>query len=357
MRYLTVLIAFLCIGLAKADDEDLPWTTGLDWSSNGQYIAVATSRGVHIRQSEDLSLHSVLDDKYILTAVWSNQGLDLAYSKSGDPRIAVHSLESGDETYLTFPGLYRQSSTVRLRDSIAQSIVWSPTDEYLAAGRSQQIAVWNVKTQELQKQISLWNLYATELALIDWRPVGGHILSGFLMNGIAIWHYFTGTLVDFISNMDGVNWPARWSPDGNMIAAGSGPVSVWSVNPEFPDRALAEIGGERIHRLDIKSARLFGLSWHPDATKLAFIINHYGENGVDFSKSGALIWDLTSDTTIVLPNAFNLRRGPEDKAIEWSPDGSKLAAMSSDGRVVIWETETYEVIAEYDGYLSLVDIQ
>ena len=357
MKQIWIVIFCLCVGLVGADEEDLPWTNGLDWSSDGQFIAVATSHGVHIRHSEDLSLHSVLDDNYILTAVWSNHGLNLAYSKSGDPRIVVRSLESGDETYLTFPGLYRQSSTVKLRDAIAQSVVWSPTDKYLAAGRWQQIAVWNVKTQELRKQISLWNLYANDLALIDWRPDGGHILSGFLMNGIAIWHYFTGTLVDFISNMDGVNWPARWSPNGHMIAAGRGPVSVWSVNPEHADRALAEIGGERIHRLDHKDSRLFGLSWHPDSTKLAFIINRYGENGVDISKSGALIWDLNSDTFIVLPGAFNLRRGPDEKAIEWSPDGSKLAAMSSDGRVVIWETETYEIIAEYSGYLSLVDIQ
>ena len=226
MKLLATCVLCICIGLVNADIEDLPWTLGLDWSADGQYIAVATSRGVFVHHSDDLSLHSVLDNEHILTAVWSNHGLKLAYSQSGDARVVVHNLESGDETYLIFPSLYSPSGTVE-HDTIAQSIVWSPSDEYLAAGRWQQIAVWKVRTQEIRKQISLWNLYATDLALIDWRPDSGHLLSGFLMNGFAIWHYYNGTLVDFIWNMDGVNWPARWSPDGNMIAAGTGPVTVW----------------------------------------------------------------------------------------------------------------------------------
>ncbi len=353
MRYLVLVFVFLSVGLARADDEELPWTLGLDWSSDGRYIAVATSHGVHIRHSGDLSLHSVLGDKCILTAVWSNHGLNLAYSKGGDHRIILHNLESGDDSYLNFPSLYNPSGSIEA-STPAQSIVWSPSDEFISAGRRQQIAVWTVESQEIRSDIRFWNLYPVDLAQVDWRPHGRQILS-FSGNGLAIWDYYSGLLIDFIWNREGVSWPARWSPDGSMIAAGRGPVSVWKVNTSVPDDSWAEIGGERIQTLDLESARLFGLTWHPDSTKLAFIVNHYFENGLDFSRSGAVIWDLSADAVTVLPDVFNLRRSPVFKGIEWSPDGSRLAAMSSDGRVVIWETENYEVIAEYGGYRSLLD--
>lgn len=359
MRLLSIALLILCVCQANADDENLPWTLGLDWSADGQYITVATSRGVHIRHSDDLSLYSVLGDDHIITAVWSNRGHKIAYSKSGEPRIVMHNLESGSERYLTFPSLYRPSSTVEMRDSIAQSIVWSPSDKYLAAGRWKQIAVWNVYTQEMRELITLWNVYV-EAPQIDWRPQGGELLFD-TMNGFAFWSPYTGLLVDFIWKYwtsDGANWPARWSPDGNMFAAGRGPVTVWKVIPNAQVDSDREIGGEQIHRLDIDSNdsySLFGLSWHTDSTKLAFIKNGYDETGLNLSKSGALIWDLPSDTITVLPDVFNLRRSPVYKGIEWSPDGSKLAAMSSDGRIVIWETDTYDVIAEYAGYRSLLD--
>ena len=353
MKRCILIIMLMVSGLVSADDHELPWTLGLDWSSDGQYIAVATSRGVHVHHSDDLSLHSVLDDKHILTAVWSNHGLDLAYSKGRDDRIVLHNLESGDESYLKFPSLHKPSSSFE-HNPTAQSIVWSPSDRYLAAGRWQQIAVWTVESQETRSDIRFWNLYPTDLAQVDWRPHGTEILS-FSGNGLAIWDYYTGHLVDFLWNTEGVNWPARWSPDGSMIAAGRGPVTVWQVNPNVPNDPWAEIGGERIHGFDIEAAQLYGLSWHPDSTKLALIVNHHDETGKDFSRDGAVIWDLSSDSVTILPDVFNLRRTPVFKGIEWSHDGSKLAAMSSDGRVVIWETDTFEVIAEYDRYRSLLD--
>ena len=97
----------------------------------------------------------------------------------------------------------------------------------------------------------------------------------------------------------------------------------------------------------------------PTLQKLAFVFLH-AESGyppeADFSRDGALIWDISTGATKLIPGVFLVETGPYSKAIEWSPDGNKLAAISSDGRIVIWETDSYQVIAEYDGYQSILDL-
>lgn len=44
-----------------------------------------------------------------------------------------------------------------------------------------------------------------------------------------------------------------------------------------------------------------------------------------------------------------------DVAIELGLDDGKLAGIFSDGRVVIWDTRTYEAVAEFASYRSMLD--
>ena len=75
LRLLIVMIVFLLSSFATANDPDLPLLWGnLDWSSDGQYIAVTTNKGVHIHHSDDLSLYKVLHDSYLPAIKWSNAG-------------------------------------------------------------------------------------------------------------------------------------------------------------------------------------------------------------------------------------------------------------------------------------------
>ena len=351
MKRLTCIILVLTACFASADDDELPWTFGgLDWSSDGRYIAVGTSRGAHIHSSDDLSLFTVLGDEYVDSVAWSNRGLKLAFNDGAENQIIVQDLENGEQIILAYPT--RPSD----QQFSVKSIVWSPADRSVAAGGGWgQILVWEVESRRIYTEINFWHLYESGFTQIDWRLGGLDILSGSIFNGIAVWNHYTGILVDFIWNTIGGNRPARWSPDGNMIGAGRHPVTIWKVKPDVPHDAWAEIGGERIHRLDYEAGQLHGLSWHPDSTKLAFIVNHYDNTGLDFSRDGALIWDIFSDRTTLLPGVFIRDMTLTDKVIEWSPDGNKLAALSSDGRIVIWDAHTYEIVAEYAGYRSILD--
>ena len=355
VKRITYIILFLTTCIANADDVEPPWTFGgLDWSSDGRYIAVGTSRGAHIHNSDDLSLFAVLGDGYVDSVAWSNKGLTLAFNDDAQGHIVLNDIAAGGKAHLLYPTMLSKQEEFR-----AKSIVWGPGDSRLAAGCwCGAIGIWKVGEQDSGKLINVWPLYSTDTTQIDWRPGSVDIMSGSIVNGIAIWNYYMGNLMDFMWNTEGSNSPARWSPDGNMIAAGDNPINVWKVKPDRPHTAWDEIGGEIVYRLDYKLGRFRGLSWHPDSTKLAFVFSDgksVYQPEQDASRDGALIWDLSSDSTMLLPGVFIVDMTQTDNVIEWSPGGNRLAALSSDGRIVIWDTSSHKIVAEYDGYHSILD--
>lgn len=352
MKQLCTIVLFFCVFLTSADDDELPLLWGsLDWSSDGRYIAVTTDKGVHIHNSEDLSLYKVLTDYPSTSIKWSNDGLRLAFQSEDGLGVTVWDLKSDEEVRSTLPGLEKSVHIT--------SIQWSPESEALAMAFEDEVQIHDLERSTVNSRQSFEALYHIGYPQIHWRPDSMEILSSPFLNGIAVWHRYTGMLVDFISNMDGDNSPARWSPDGNMIAAGNGPVFVWRVKLVNPYDVRVESVRERIHKLVYEPGRFHGLSWNPDSTKLALVFSH-AESGYppkrDFSRDGVLIWDISRGGTALIQGIFIYDTWyPTHKVIEWSPDGSRLAAISSDGRIVIWKDHTYEVLAEYDGYQSVLE--
>ena len=102
-----------------------------------------------------------------------------------------------------------------------------------------------------------------------------------------------------------------------------------------------------------------GPSWRPDSSKIAYVHTVHPkqdpQNASDFAGSHAAIWDLATDTVVKLPGVFIYQLYNVWDVIEWSPDGTKLASISSDGRIVIWDTSSYEIVAEYAGYRPILD--
>jgi len=61
-KFLSLIIVFLLSSLATANDKQLPLLYGaLDWSSDGRYLAVVTTGGVHFHNSDDLSVYKFLN--------------------------------------------------------------------------------------------------------------------------------------------------------------------------------------------------------------------------------------------------------------------------------------------------------
>ena len=348
MNQLTFIVIFLLSGLVVAHDEELPWLYGgLGWSADGQYIAVATSQGVRIHESDDLSLVKAVDEHSKVTTLdWSTEGLKIAYDREYFDGVFVWDVLTEERFTLAAPG-----------SAGVSSIEWSPGDVGIAAGHSsrREIYIWRAESRELVEIIPLSLFPGSVQGHVEWSPDAKYLATGSSSRGIAIFdpNFY---LHDYIWNQSG-SLPTKWSPDGTMLAAGDDPIKIWEIHPEIHHRITDEFIGELVYELDADNGWFVGLSWHPDSEKLAFISDPSDSSIVEGSRTRAAIWDITSDTVRHLPDVVVYWDfiSWDKKVIAWSPDGMRLAAISNDGRIIIWNTATFEVVAEYDGYRSILD--
>ena len=108
---------------------------------------------------------------------------------------------------------------------------------------------------------------------------------------------------------------------------------------------LDEFIGDLVYDIPLEDGLFVGLSWHPDSQKLAFI---------DFPTGSTIRSRWISDSRCDLGYYHRIQSRhlpgvlaywdfyPKDgKVIAWGPDGMRLAAISNDGRIIIWNTSVH----------------
>jgi WD40 repeat protein len=318
---------------------------GLGWSSDGRFIAVGTTAGVHIHASDNLEKLLVLDESiYVKDIAWSNTDLRIAYENHETQNIYIYDAATG------------QRSELRAAGSI-YDIGWSATDTFIAAtvGYGGGIVKWRVESgvEETSPSLRAFNTIGSHV--FEWSPDEKYIGYGGIVYGFAIFDAYTGKFFDFEWHRKYING-VNWSPDGNLLATDGESLMIWQINQKHhPHDTIDEFIGDLLYERTGGA----GPSWHPDSSKIAYVVTVHPEqdpqDASDFAGSHAAIWDFASDTVVKLPGVFIRETYNTSDVIEWSPDGSKLASISSDGRIVIWDASTYEVVAEYAGYRSILD--
>ncbi|MBZ0308994.1 MAG: WD40 repeat domain-containing protein [Anaerolineae bacterium] len=290
--------------LAQEEDartpRDIPTNviTSIDWSPDGQLLAVANNSGsIQIRSvstGDVLRTLATTQPTPILTAAWSPDGswvagtvntevyiwntetwqpvhilqghLDpvwsVAWSPDGTKLASIVNVDSPNfNFYIWNTATGRQIQSMEYPGYFYQ-VAWSPDNVSIATTGGARIQLWNVSQTTQVNYLGFTNL--GEVVDADWSPDGTQIASVGDNGYVVIWDITSKKMVreleGHLLSISDLVFSVDWSPDGSRIASAStdGTVRVWEVET-----------GEQLGVIEVGS-EVYSVAWSPDGTKLAY---------------------------------------------------------------------------------------
>ena len=200
--------------------------------------------------------------------------------------------------------------------NVIQTITFSPDNKLLVAGGwNKTVDIWDLQSNKLVKVLDGHKDFVHALAF---SPDGKLLASGGWDDAIRIWDVSTWTIQRTLSHPESV-WNLAFSPDGATLASIDlkGTVRVW-------DSAAGKVR-RQFSLVDRSGFVVFS----PDGTLLAI----QGKQGI------ALVEAATGN---VVRNLEGHRQSVH--AVAFSPDGKRLASVSWDGTLRLWNVATGELM-------------
>jgi WD40 repeat protein len=134
---------------------------------------------------------------------------------------------------------------------------------------------------------------------------------------------------------------SAWSPDEKHLATVLGEIEFGPVKGSkiiIWDMTTLK----PLTSLEGQSPKIYRIAWSPDGSRLAA-----GSSEDRLSTEGFIhVWDMT---TYELAHTLTLDTGWPD-IMAWSPDGTRLASKAGENGIIIWNVETGEVSNSRDGH-------
>jgi len=273
---------------------------------------------------------------------------------------------------------------------VIRAIAWSPDNKKIAVSNNGQLIFLDTENFTVIKMVDV-----ADVTDLDWSPDGKQIAVALSDRKISVLDYSTGatlfsmtTLPKWMPSPEFPNNPVinvAWSPDGNYIAAGmwSGPAYIWNSSN---GKQLAEL--DHIYTGYSYMNSVVDISWSPDGRYLAGCFNsgiqpRANEDGTTYFVPGeaVILWNVetgkqdktlkanyeltysidwstnndllavslynhnssnlylwnTNDTSLSLAAELpELKISGSAYKVAWAPNGKMLAALQSDGTIVVW---------------------
>ncbi|MCR9293951.1 MAG: protein kinase [bacterium] len=227
----------------------------------------------------------------------------------------------GWEWYYLRSLLSRDFQTLRGHSDPVRSVAWSPDGTHLASCSQSTIKIWDPTSARL---LDTWEQQTN--GMVAFSPDGTRLVSGGPL--VRVWDIKTGNVVLTFPGSDDPRGfrGLSWSPDGTRIATSAWKtVHIWDATTGQPLTMFETL--YFVHHL----------AWSPDSGRIAV---GGATGGVGQLKSHLSIWNTQNgQQSLALPLDGNYVR-----ALDWSPDGTRLGVSYRYQDLKIFDANTGEVV-------------
>lgn len=312
--------------------------------------------------------------------VWDRKTIN---NITGHSDIITHSSWSPDEQFLATSSQYEENAYVWRMSNFnmafnfsnnrfwISNITWSPNGEKIATADAEgTIKLWNAYTGGLSQSFP----YFTSPLFVAWSPDGSKIAS--LYNDSTVKVYDIGTKQEFTQpeNIQNANYGFLWVDESILLFNYDSRMQLWNVQSGEIEMFINPTFGK---------PRLIALS--PNGKLLAYV-EHSGNVLIVDVESGEILFTVTTgidqgirdiawssnnkflgigsewDEKVIVINAETgeIINTLEDKSLNgyvrltWSMLNNQLITGAWEGKILIWDIESSEIIHVFEMYQSAV---
>lgn len=291
-------------------DTEMGAVNDLDWSQNGDWLAVGTVRGT-------AELWNTGTWEFERSLGHGGSVNEVAVSPDGQ---FVASGDNSGRLWIWEP-LAQDHWIYDVGEGIIANVLWSPDGTQVAvSGRDSRVTIWDREAWDIEREILIHRDAVRGLA---WSPEGDRLITGSRDGTVRLWDASDWSEVAQLEGHQTVGYELEFSPDSRMLAA--------SVGSTGQIQILDSASGELLQNLLVGEGNAWGLAWSPGGALFA------GSS----SEGEVVLWNTGDWSTF---DAWQPNEEPIH-SVAWSPDSTLLAVGGSGGTFWVWDVQSGELVA------------